>query len=408
MRQETYYQVLQVDPKATQDIIEAAFRRLARKYHPDICTEQNNIEKMKELTAAYSVLRHPVTRVNYDKELSFLDQESGGDTEILARIGIVGSIIVLLAVLALSAFQGRMPAVALDGSRSAEMSHVAATDMANALLIRSAIVATLTAMPTPLAIHSTPVPDNANSNHPLASLPTVSAIEAATTGATAVGEDETFAFQQPTSDSPASEASSEPPATGQTPVDRGDQIQDSVLTISALVTTSNGLVDRGSSDSTPEVQLSPSPVATATTFAAAVPQQPQPTPTGVERTVLIIEPNNGIESGGIEIFAWERDFELETNQAIEVIFWKPGQNPVQHGFGLAVPTSDNAIAVDLDALDETLGPLLDPGFYQWGLLLVEVDPYRRLEYLGSGNDFYFANFGTHSSTQNHRRPRSGE
>jgi hypothetical protein len=63
------YEILQVDPMAEPEVLEAAFRRLARKYHPDISGTADGAERMKELNAAYQVLRDPIRRRLYDREL---------------------------------------------------------------------------------------------------------------------------------------------------------------------------------------------------------------------------------------------------------------------------------------------------------------------------------------------------
>lgn len=61
-----YYKVLQVDPQADRDVIEAAFRRLARKVHPDTNRSADAEERMKELSEAYSVLMDPEKRAQFD------------------------------------------------------------------------------------------------------------------------------------------------------------------------------------------------------------------------------------------------------------------------------------------------------------------------------------------------------
>lgn len=61
------YRVLQVDPSAEQEVIEAAFRRLARKYHPDVNPSPGAAERMRELSAAYDAVRDPLRRAEYDR-----------------------------------------------------------------------------------------------------------------------------------------------------------------------------------------------------------------------------------------------------------------------------------------------------------------------------------------------------
>ncbi|MEU1366322.1 DnaJ C-terminal domain-containing protein [Streptomyces sp. NPDC005803] len=62
-----YYDVLGVQRNASSDEIQQAFRRLARKYHPDINKDPQAEERFKELNEAYSVLSDPKTRSRYDR-----------------------------------------------------------------------------------------------------------------------------------------------------------------------------------------------------------------------------------------------------------------------------------------------------------------------------------------------------
>lgn len=59
-----YYEVLQVSPKASREVIEAAYRRLALKYHPDV---GGNEEDFKLLNEAYQVLTDERQRAAYDE-----------------------------------------------------------------------------------------------------------------------------------------------------------------------------------------------------------------------------------------------------------------------------------------------------------------------------------------------------
>ncbi len=62
-----YYQTLGVERGATQEAISKAFRKLARKFHPDVNKTKEAEDKFKELNEAYEVLRDPEKRSRYDQ-----------------------------------------------------------------------------------------------------------------------------------------------------------------------------------------------------------------------------------------------------------------------------------------------------------------------------------------------------
>jgi hypothetical protein len=68
-RGKTAYQVLQLDPAAEEEVVEAAFKRLALKYHPDTSKSPDASERMREIIEAHSVLTDPTKRARYDQSI---------------------------------------------------------------------------------------------------------------------------------------------------------------------------------------------------------------------------------------------------------------------------------------------------------------------------------------------------
>src|SRR2546428_2457302 len=61
-----YYRILGVDRKADDKTIKSAYRRLARKHHPDVAKSKDSGERFKEISEAYEVLSDPEKRRRYD------------------------------------------------------------------------------------------------------------------------------------------------------------------------------------------------------------------------------------------------------------------------------------------------------------------------------------------------------
>ncbi len=72
-RSYTLYDLLEVSPNASPEVIKAAYRQLALKYHPDKQPDANARrqaeERMKAINAAYEVLMDPAKRAEYDRQL---------------------------------------------------------------------------------------------------------------------------------------------------------------------------------------------------------------------------------------------------------------------------------------------------------------------------------------------------
>lgn len=61
------YKVLQVDPEAEHEVIAAAYKRLARLYHPDVSANPDSVARMVSINQAWEMLRDPVRRAAVDR-----------------------------------------------------------------------------------------------------------------------------------------------------------------------------------------------------------------------------------------------------------------------------------------------------------------------------------------------------
>lgn len=71
-----YYKVMGVEKTASPDEIRHAYRRLARKYHPDVSKEADAEAKFKEVGEAYEVLKDPEKRKKYDQFGQYWQQQN--------------------------------------------------------------------------------------------------------------------------------------------------------------------------------------------------------------------------------------------------------------------------------------------------------------------------------------------
>jgi len=112
-----YYQVLQVHHEAETDVINAAYRKLAAKYHPDVNRAPGAAEKMKQINNAYEVLSDPNSRAEYDASLKFQNNPVSGKKvwgESKTLNSLVFVVILLLLVFVLPRFG---PAILLTFAR---------------------------------------------------------------------------------------------------------------------------------------------------------------------------------------------------------------------------------------------------------------------------------------------------
>ncbi len=77
MSKRDYYEVLGVSKNASQDEIKSAYRKLARKYHPDVSKEEDAETKFKEVREAYEILSDPQKRQQYDQFGHSAGQQQG-------------------------------------------------------------------------------------------------------------------------------------------------------------------------------------------------------------------------------------------------------------------------------------------------------------------------------------------
>jgi curved DNA-binding protein CbpA len=62
------YKILQVDSEAEDEVIQAAYRRLARKYHPDMATAPEAASRMAAINAAWELIGEPAARQAFDRQ----------------------------------------------------------------------------------------------------------------------------------------------------------------------------------------------------------------------------------------------------------------------------------------------------------------------------------------------------
>ena len=119
------------------------------------------------------------------------------------------------------------------------------------------------------------------------------------------------------------------------------------------------------------------PAPTAAPAAAAAPLDLS------QASVSLLSPADGYTGSGAITFSWATEYTLQENQAFEPVFWRAGGDPMRDGRGYGGATRGSSLTINWNGLD-----IAQDG-YQWGVLLVETNPYKRLHYMGGDNGFQF-------------------
>jgi curved DNA-binding protein CbpA len=84
------YKILQVDSEAEDEVIVGAYRRLARKYHPDVAVNAEAAARMSAINAAWEVIGEPARRAAYDRQRQVEAALARSAAEATARQGSTG------------------------------------------------------------------------------------------------------------------------------------------------------------------------------------------------------------------------------------------------------------------------------------------------------------------------------
>jgi len=99
---------------------------------------------------------------------------------------------------------------------------------------------------------------------------------------------------------------------------------------------------------------------------------------------------------------------LGPSQAYELVFWpSAGGSPLGTSYGPVGITKNTSVQVDLQ---ETVAnvPQINFGDYQWGVLLVETNPYRRVKHLGGAQAFRLESTSSSPNTGSSKPPEPNE
>lgn len=134
------------------------------------------------------------------------------------------------------------------------------------------------------------------------------------------------------------------------------------------------------------------PTETATPVALPSPTA-QPTATAANVIVALLEPVDGGTYDGQVTFSWSvTGTGLPAGQAYEVVIYPEGQAPMSAGLGVAAPTVNTTIQVDLAGLDADPNFPLEPGPYLWGVRVIDQNTGQPLRMAAEGRRFIFKRF----------------
>ncbi len=82
-----YYSILQVHCDADPEVVEATYRRLSKKYHPDVNSGDDATRRMQEINVAYDVLRDPEKRQVYHRQWAAQNRAGGASAPVFDATG---------------------------------------------------------------------------------------------------------------------------------------------------------------------------------------------------------------------------------------------------------------------------------------------------------------------------------
>lgn len=261
-----------------------------------------------------------------------------------------------------------------------------ATATTEAARLATSIAATVAAQPTATATATTPPTNTSQPTATNTPTPNVNATTTAEARRLALSIAATLTARPTATATSSATPTPQPTATPNLAATRTVEVRQLATSIAATLTARPTLTPTRTPrpTSTPTVAATPTSAATATATAYVPP---------ASNSVRLLSPAAGTTVDSAMRFEWQAGFTPEAGQGFELVFWKEGQDAMRNGFGLAAPTTNTNVLADLPSLDSRLGDLLEPGDYRWGILLVQTEPYQRLQYLGEGFAVRYARAG---------------